>query len=105
MKSRYDYMRPSIVEDEDGQQFPDPLTINYQAAIDKYNAMPQAYTLSQLDLKKLWVKYYRETTKLDEDDILYSINGIEHVGLLEPGDSIYVFNPEDVEQFNFKNLL
>lgn len=98
-------MRPSIVEDEDGQQFPDPLTINYQAAIDKYNAMPQAYTLSQLDLKKLWVKYYRETTKLDEDDILYSINGIEHVGLLEPGDSIYVFNPEDVEQFNFKNLL
>lgn len=104
MKSRYDYMRSSIVEDIDGQQFPDPLTINYQAAIDKYNAVPNAHELNFTDLKKLWVMYFKLTDRLDMDDVLYSINGIEHVGELEPGDKIYLYDPEYVEQFKFKDL-
>lgn len=104
MRSRYDYMKSSTVEDVDGMQFPDPLTINYQAAIDNFNAIPDSYTLSAVDLKKLWVAYYKQTGKTEEDDILYSINGIEHVGLLEPEDRIYLYDPERVEQFNFKNL-
>ena len=48
--------------------------------------------------------YYKETGKLEMDDILYSINGIEHVGLLEPGDMLYLYDPEDVEQYTFKDL-
>lgn len=104
MKSRYDYMRPSTVEDIDGQQFPDPLTINYQAAIDNYGIIPSIYEFSLTDLKKLWVTYYKETGRLDLDDVLYSINGIEHVGLLEPGDQLYLYEPELVEKFGFKDL-
>lgn len=104
MKSRYDYMRASKVEDIDGTQYPDPLTINYQAAIDDYGAVPNSYQLSYTDLKKLWVAYYKQTGKVDEDDILYSINGIEHVGLLEPEDEIYLYDPEKVQQFSFKDL-
>lgn len=104
MKSRYDYMRASVIEDIDGQQYPDPLTINYQAAIDKYNAVPTSYKLNYTDLKKLWVAYYKQTNKVEEDDILYSINGIEHVGLLEPEDTIYLYDTEEVEQFKFKDL-
>lgn len=104
MQSRYDYMRASVVEDIDGQQFPDPLTINYQASIDKYAGLPKVHEVSYLDLKKLWLMYYKETGKLEMDDILYSINGVEHVGLLEPGDMLYMYDPEDVEQYTFKDL-
>lgn len=104
MKSRYDYMRPSIVEDIDGQQYPDPLSINYQIAIDKYETIPSAHNFTNMDLKKMWVTYFQATGKLEMDDVLFSINGIEHVGVLEPGDSLYLYDPELVEQFRFKNL-
>lgn len=104
MQSRYDYMRASVVEDIDGQQFPDPLTINYQASIDKHAGLPKVHEVSYLDLKKLWLMYYKETGKLEMDDILYSINGVEHIGLLEPGDMLYMYDPEDVEQYTFKDL-
>lgn len=104
MKSRYDYMRASTVEDIDGQQYPDPLTINYQVAIDKYGTLPGIHELSLTDLKKLWVTYYKATDELEMDDVLYSINGIEHVGLLEPGDQIYLYDPNLVEKFSFKDL-
>lgn len=97
-------MRASTVEDIDGQQFPDPLTIDYQAAIDSYGVLPSSHELSLTDLKKLWVTYYRLTDELDMDDVLYSINGIEHVGLLEPGDQIYLYDPNLVKKFSFKDL-
>lgn len=104
MKSRYDYMRASKVEDIDGEQYPDPLTINYQAAIDAQHAFPNTHQLTVPDLKKLWVMYYKQTDRVEMDDVLYSINGIEHVGVLEPGDTIYLYNPDDVEQFKFSDL-
>lgn len=97
-------MRSSKIRDIDGEQFPDPLTINYQAAIDSANSVPGAHEVTFMDLKKLWLMYYKETGKLELDDVLYSINGIEHVGELEPGDIIYMYSPEDVKQFSFKDL-
>lgn len=104
MRSRYDYMRASKVEDTDGDQYPDPLTINYQAAIDAQVTIPDTYTLTTPDLKKLWVMYYKQTGRVEMDDVLYSINGIEHVGVLEPGDSIYLYDPDEVTQFTFSDL-
>lgn len=104
MHSRYDLMRESVVEDIDGEHFPDPLTINYQRALDSLRKLPESYTLNRYDLKKLWKKYYLETGKLEDDDILYSLNGVEHVGLFEPGDFLYKFNTDLVEQYEFKNL-
>lgn len=104
MKSRYDYMRASVVEDIDGNQFPDPLTVDYQSVIRKSHYLPGTMTLSRVDLKKFWVKYYKETNLQELDDVLLSVNGVEHFGVLEPGDSLYLFNTEDVEQFKFKDL-
>lgn len=104
MKSRYDYMRESKVIDIDGNQYPDPLTIDYHHAIENYNSYPNSYSLTKSNLKRLWVKYYEETGLTEYDDILYTLNGIAHVGLLEPGDQIYKFDPSLVQQFTFTDL-
>lgn len=104
MKSRYDYMRTSIVEDIDGNQFPDPLTVDYQSVVRATRTLPSTMTLSRVDLKKFWVKYYKTTGKQELDDVLLSINGVEHFGVLEPGDSLYLFNTDSVAQFGFKDL-
>ena len=97
-------MKPSSVLDIDGEVFPDPLTIDYQYVVDNTNRLPPAYTISFPDLHKLWVKYYKETGKTEMDDILYSVNGIGHVGMLEPEDNIYLFNTDLIRSFDFKDL-
>jgi len=104
MKSRYDYMRASVVEDIDGEKYPDPLTINYQAIIDATHYLPEVMELNRTDLKKFWVKYYKATEKQDEDDILLTLNGVEHIGVLEPEDKLYLFDTSYVPQYNFKDL-
>lgn len=52
MKSRYDYMRESPVKDIDGENFPDPLTVDYQAVVDQTLSLPATMTLSRVDLKR-----------------------------------------------------
>lgn len=104
MNSRYDYMRPSDVMDIDGEFFPDPLTINYQRVLNTTDELPISYALNLYDLKKLWLSYYKQTSSVDMDDILYTVNGIPHVGLLEPEDSIYRFNTNAVDFYSFKSL-
>lgn len=104
MVSRYDYMRTSNVEDIDGEQYPDPLTIDYQSVVEHTTGVPRSFTLSLPDLKKLWVKHYKETNRTEMDDVLYSVNGIEHVGVLEPEDTITLYDVYDVRQFAFKDL-
>lgn len=104
MKSRYDYMRASTVEDTDGTQYPDPLTINYQSVIDNYGAFPNTHTVNLTDIKKLWVMFYNILDTVEMEDVLLSAIGIEHAGLLEPGDTLYLYSPELVEQFTFKDL-
>ena len=97
-------MRQSVVEDIDGDQYPDPLTINYQRAIDKTTGYPDGFKLTRVDLKKLWVKLYKETGQTELDDVLLSVNGIEHQGVLEPEDVIYNYNIDAVRQFEFVDL-
>lgn len=104
MKSRYDYMRASPVTDIDGEQFPDPLTINYEGILEKEVSIPAAYTLSVVNLRKLWWKYYTESGREDLDDVQYDLNMIEHVGELEPGDQILLFDLSGVEEYKFKDL-
>lgn len=104
MKSRYDYMRESPVKDIDGENFPDPLTVDYQAVVDQTLSLPATMSLSRVDLKRFWVKYYKTTNKTDLDDVLLSINNVEHFGVLEPEDTLYLFDTENVPQFSFKDL-
>lgn len=104
MQSRYDYMRDSLVQDIDGENFPDPLTVDYQSVIDQTSQIPSSYTLTRPNLKKLWKVYYENTGLTEMDDVVYTLNGIEHVGMLEPGDQIYLFDTNKLSQFSFKNL-
>lgn len=97
-------MRTSAVEDIDGDHFPDPLTVNYKAVLEKMTKLPNTYEFNRYELKKLWKKYYEQTEKTEDDDILYNLNGIEHVGQLEPEDFVYIFDTSLVKQYTFKNL-
>lgn len=97
-------MRSSVVEDIDGEQFPDPLTIDYQGVVDRTLSLPSSYSLKLNDLKRLPNKFYEETGEVYGDDILYSVNGIEHVGVLEPEDSVILYNFKSVKSFDFVDL-
>lgn len=104
MRSRYDYMRPGVNTDVDGDQFPDPLTISYEDALEGNKKVPDSYRLNVVNLRKLWWKYYEATGQVDGDDILYNLNNIEHVGELEPEDQILLFDTTKVKQYDFKDL-
>lgn len=105
MKSRYDYMRESwIAKDIDGEAYPDPLTIDYKSLTDSADGVPSTYTLTEPDVLKLWKSYYKATGKTEMDDVLYTLNGIEHVGVLEPLDQIYLFDVDSIHQYKFKDL-
>lgn len=89
MKSRYDYMAESAHRDvKTNELYPDPLSIDYK--IDSLSAMPVSYTLSKADLDKFWKWYYEKTDELEGDDLLLSFNGIDYLGQLEIGDSLYM---------------
>lgn len=104
MLSRYDYMRESKVVDIDGEKFPDPLTIDYTGPTKNLSRLPGVITLDTQNIKKLWLAFYKATEELAGDDILYSVNGIEHIGLLEPEDTIRLYDTSLVSQFTFKDL-
>ena len=97
-------MKPSVIADIDNELFPDPLTIDYSRVIATADRLPTSYTLNVYDLKKLWVKYYKQTNSTEQDDIIYTVNGIPHVGLLEPEDNIYLFNANAVDFYKFNSL-
>lgn len=105
MKSRYDYMWAGNSVDTDGEVFPDPLSIDYSPVFDDLKTVPEAYTLTQPDLKKLWWALYKATEQTEGDDILLNLNGIDHVGLLEPEDQIILFPTDNVRPFDFCNLV
>lgn len=105
MHSRYDYMWESNSRDEkDNEFYPDPLSVNYDAALEATNKMPDGFELTKADLKKFWVAYYKATGKTEEDDILLQLNDVPHIGMLEPGDVLYKFNPKLIKSYTFFNL-
>ena len=106
MESRYSYMWEANTKDDDGDGdfWPDPLSIDYDPPLDATKTLPEGYTLKNSDMKKLWLAYYRATSATERDDIMYQINDIPNVGMLEPGDVIYLFNTREVAQYTFANL-
>lgn len=106
MESRYDYMWESNTRDEegDGDFWPDPLSIDYDPPLEKIKTLPNGYELTYSDMKKLWLAYYKATGYTERDDILYQVNDIPNIGMLEPGDVIYMFNTYLVSQYSFANL-
>ena len=100
MYSRYDLMKPAdySYDSEDGEQYPDPLSINYAKA--SFTEIPVGLEVSMANINKFWL-YMKENYNLtDHDDLLLNLNGIPYIGLLEPGDTIYNIVKKDLEEFN-----
>lgn len=97
MQSRYDFFKESSVLDEDGQAFPDPLSVNYNNG--KLEKIPQSHKITVGELSKPWtlvenfygIEYY--------DDILLNENNIPYITTLAPGDTIYIPHTEDLDGF------
>jgi hypothetical protein len=90
--SRYDTCNSSYVEDIDGEKWPDPLSLVYNKDITE---VPTTHKVTTADIAKFWLCYQRLGRNDDYDDILLSRNQIPYIGLLRPGDSLYVFGGAD----------
>jgi hypothetical protein len=94
MKSRYDYMTPSVVQDDDTDFYPDILSLNYdQGTLTK---IPTLHKLTVGDLNKFWYYMWTKYGQTDMDDVLLNINGFPYIGILQPGDELYELAPEDL---------
>lgn len=98
MRSRYDFMSPSKTHDEDGQAYPDPLSVVYTNS--QLTSLPDKAMLSSADLDKFWLFMHKQYGSSDLDDILLTLNGVAYIGDLEPGDVIYKISQEDLLGFN-----
>lgn len=105
MYSRYDCMWEGNSRDEvDNEFYPDPLSVDFESVLKATNKMPDGFELNKADLKKFWVAYYKATGKTEYDDVILQLNDVPHVGMLEPGDVIYKFNPLLLKSYTFFNL-
>ena len=100
MRSRYDYFEESSILDEDGQTWPDPLTINYN--IGRLTKIPTNYSITARDLQRFWTCMFEQYNMIELDDIWLNINGIQYLMDLKPNDIIYKVVPEDLEGFIIK---
>lgn len=100
MFSRYDLMgeADSLCDPEDGERFPDPLSLNYATA--KFTTLPVAHRIDTGDIFKFWLHMHDVYGLTDHDDLLLNLNAVPYVGLLEPGDVIYDIAKADLEKFN-----
>jgi hypothetical protein len=96
MKSRYDFMQDSVVIDEDGACFPDPL-LDYNNG--KLSRIPTLYTITDQDLRRFWTCMWEQYQQNENDDLWLMINGIDYVMSLKPGDQIYKVASEDLEGY------
>ncbi len=100
MKSRYDCMKESSVKDIDGEFFPDPLSLSYDISVTE---LPSKKQVNSVDIAKFWLFMQNNYDMAEEDDILLGVNGVPYVGMLEPGDEIYLVSKTDLENFAANN--
>jgi hypothetical protein len=102
MFSRYDAMAESkIVDTVDQVAYPDPLTVNFNNL--HLSEIPKLRTVSKVDLDRFWLFILRQYKTIAEgDDIVLTMNGIPYVGMLEPGDQLYI--PISADMYAVKDL-
>ena len=83
--------------DDDGQPWPDPLSINYNHGT--LSKIPTEYKITTRDLQRFWTFMWEQYGMNEMDDLFLNINGIDYVMNLRPGDIIYKIVPEDLEGF------
>jgi len=94
MKSRYDFMKESKVQDTDGELYPDILSMNYSEI--KFQNLPEIETITSIDINKFWYFMYKKYGIEYYDDLLLNLNGIPYVGMLEPNDKLVMIPLNDL---------
>ena len=97
MHSRYDYYDESCVLDEDGLNFPDPLSINYNNG--KIEKIPIGIKISSSQITKPWTIVEEYYDKEEDDDILLMEYNVSYINALKPGDDFYIPQGNDLLGF------
>jgi len=96
MKTRYDFMKQSDVQDpEDKSFYPDVLSLNLNTFRATQPLTP--VEVSDLDLEKFWWTTQRIYGTAELDDVVLSLNGIPHRNLLKEGDIVFFPAAIDIE--------
>lgn len=99
MFSRYTAMSSSRIKDPvDQALYPDPLSINYNET--QMSQIPKLREVSEVDLRRFWIFMIKNYDAIAEaDDVLLTLNNIPYLGMLAPGDSIYLLDVSDLYNF------
>lgn len=98
MESRYDFMTESTVLDDDGQAYPDCLSINFSDV--KITEVPTFTQATFGDINKFWSFMLKNYSVPMYDDILLGMNMVPYVGMLKPGTIIANFSLKDLINFH-----
>lgn len=91
-------MKASQVKDTvDQDPYPDPLSVNYNNT--QMSTLPKLRTLSSVDLTRFWVYMLKHYEIAEADDVLLTLNNVPYLGMLEPGDEIYLVSKDDLYKF------
>lgn len=96
MFSRYDFMSDGEVQDENGRNYPDPLSLNYLNI--NLTKKPIKVVLSESDVVSFWNTTAEVYGDAYFDDIVLTVNGIPHRNFLENGDSILFPSESDIRK-------
>lgn len=96
MKTRYDFMKQSSVQDtEDKGYYPDVLSLNLNTFKATQALTPKE--LTDIDIEKFWWTTHKVYGTAEYDDIVLSLNGIPHRNFLKEGSIIFFPAISDIE--------
>lgn len=99
MKSRYNYMTESnygfdsVIDDS----YPDPLSLNYLKFNIQSGIPPMVKNIDLTNVQRFWKLPIEVYGKAELDDIVLTLNGVEHRNFLEVGDTILFPAEQDID--------
>ena len=95
MDSRYQYMKASAVRDTNQNNFPDPLSLNYNSrALSKKR---EILYVQESDIRYLWMVANKIYGAPELEDVALSLNGYSHKNFLEEGVPVIFPDKEDIK--------
>ena len=98
MDSRYQYMKASAVRDINQNNFPDPLSLNYNSI--SLSKKPEILYVEESDIRYLWMVSNKIYGEPELEDVALSLNGYSHKNFLEEGDPV-IFPDKDYIKASF----
>ena len=95
MDSRYQYMKASAVRDVNQNNFPDPLSLNYNSI--SLSKKPEILYVEESDIRDLWMVSNKIYGEREVEDVALFISGYSHKNFLEEGDPVIFPDKEDIK--------